>query len=144
MLDTTSLNNTISAHPVLVTILGVKSENEVKRIAPYLLPVAIIHGGEGGVYANRASAFVYAMPDGELIRLRFKGDNTYDYDKATIFPKNHPALVNAGNDSVDINISEDVPHGEPAREQDVQWLKATIEAQHKRAEKELRAQGLIP
>lgn len=144
MLNARYLENTISTHPVLVTLWGAKGESEVKRVVPYLQPAAIIRGGEGGVCASRATAVVFAMPDGSLIRFRVKGDNTYDYSKATVFPEDHPALANANSQTVDIDVSQDIPNGEPASQRDVLWLKETLDAQHKRALKEAKEQGLIP
>jgi len=70
MLNVRYSENTLLTTPApIVALRVVKDENEVKRVVPHLQPVAIVRGGEGGVYASRASAAVYTMPDNQLGRV---------------------------------------------------------------------------
>ncbi len=148
MLNASYLENTISTtHAPFIALRIVKDKNEVKRIVPTLRPVALIVEGGTSLYRNRPEAVVYPMPDDELVCVPFSGRAEYEYDKARYLPKDHP-IVLARNESPDKKIkvtpSRKDDEGLLLNERDRAWLKSTLEAQNKRMDKELRAQGLIP
>ncbi|MER2519745.1 MAG: hypothetical protein ABTQ34_03535 [Bdellovibrionales bacterium] len=62
----------------------------MQRPVPYLQPVATIRTGGTGPYGGRPEARIYPLPNGQLVRLRLKDDNTYDYKNATFVPETHP------------------------------------------------------
>ncbi|MDD5585428.1 MAG: hypothetical protein PHY92_00535 [Alphaproteobacteria bacterium] len=136
---------------------SLKSESDVtgfdsiKLSPPALQPVVTIDAEEGGFEAGRPEADVYSLPDGQLIRLRLKGDNTYDYKNATVFPKEHQAILAAKADplrdpdeSIVIKSSKEGPLGGRANEADVARLRDILEADSERSRRELKAAGLIP
>ncbi|MER2520972.1 MAG: hypothetical protein ABTQ34_09895 [Bdellovibrionales bacterium] len=123
-----------------------KGRSVVRRIVPNLQPVAVILTGETGPYGGRPDAVVYPMPDGELVCLRLMDNNDYDYDQARLLLKDHSIvrayLANPNEEIKAIASPQDI-EGPQLAPKDIKWLKSKIESQHKRAEKELKAQGLI-
>lgn len=91
------------------------------------------------------------MPGGELVRIRLMGNNTLNYDNATVIPETHPVSIAYKNDpnmeEMELKLSEEgLDDGPLAKDAgiDVNWLRETLEAQAERCRQELRAQGLIP
>ncbi|MFA6279566.1 MAG: hypothetical protein WC612_02075 [Bdellovibrionales bacterium] len=136
MLNARYSENTFLTTPALVVALRlVKDENEVKRTIPALQPVATILTGEGGYEGGRPHAFVYPLPDGTLIRLRFNGNNTYNYESATAIPSTHPAAkayAKNPNHEIELLVAEEGDLGPRANPADVAKLKDRLEADTRR------------
>jgi|GEM_PF-1419306 len=162
MLNASYMENTLFLRGAIARVAwDVKGETDVagfanfKKLDPPALRsvVTIYYGKKDGKPAGRPAAAVFPLPDGTLIRLRIKGDNTYAYEDATVFPKDHPAILAANadpsrdpNERIEITLSDEGPASERIRadETDVARLKARLDDDHERSHRALKAAGLIP
>lgn len=140
MLGQVVLKNSFGAQSLFCDLLAAeKDESEVKRTVPALQPVARIVKGGGNVFDARPLAFIFHLPDGTLIRLRFNDDNTYNYESATAIPDTHPAAkayAQKLEHSIKIARADEGDLGSPANPADVAKLKERLDADMRRYQRE--------